>query len=296
MVSPCEGTGYEIGSMSIIKGARNLEMAKKFYDFALRADIQSLAKDAKAYQVPSNKGATPPPEAPDFASIKLIDYDFAKYGSADERTPAAEEVGGRGQLAAALMWQRDRRAGRRLGDPRRPILLWLAVGWVGFALLPWYGLDDGILASDWLLGRLGVGTISTRPACSRGCGTASRGCCRMPCSWRCRCWRSPGGAGRGAATILIAAGRRRPRLVAAAGLRDRPARHPVRTGSQALLGQVKIRQFGMGWGALLTATAFLFFLTQGLAARGAGQGRRASSPAASGWSSRWSPPSSSIRR
>ena len=86
LVAPCEGTGYEVGSMSIIKGARNPEMAQKFYDFALRADIQSLAKDAKAYQVPSNKGATPPPEAPDFASIKLIDYDFAKYGSADERT------------------------------------------------------------------------------------------------------------------------------------------------------------------------------------------------------------------
>jgi iron(III) transport system substrate-binding protein len=86
VVSPCEGTGYEIGSMSIIKGARNPETAKKFYDFALRPDIQSLAADAKAYQVPSNKGATPPPEAPDFASIKLIDYDFAKYGSAAERT------------------------------------------------------------------------------------------------------------------------------------------------------------------------------------------------------------------
>ena len=85
-VSPCEGTGYEIGSMSIIADARNMEMAKKFYDFALRADIQSLAKDAKAYQVPSNKGATPPPEAPDFASIRLIEYDFKKYGSADERT------------------------------------------------------------------------------------------------------------------------------------------------------------------------------------------------------------------
>ena len=67
VVSPCEGTGYEIGSMSIIKGARNIERRKKFYDFALRADIQSLAKDAKAYQVPSNKRATPPPEAPDFA-------------------------------------------------------------------------------------------------------------------------------------------------------------------------------------------------------------------------------------
>ena len=35
---------------------------------------------------------------------------------------------------------------------------------------------------------------------------------------------------------------------------------------------MEIRQFGMGWGALLTATAFLFFLTQGLAAPGAVKG------------------------
>jgi iron(III) transport system substrate-binding protein len=85
-VSPCEGTGYEIGSMSIIKGAPNLENAKKFYDFALRADIQSLAVNAKAYQVPSNRNAEAPPEAPDFSQIKLIDYDFAKFGSSEERT------------------------------------------------------------------------------------------------------------------------------------------------------------------------------------------------------------------
>ena len=59
VVSPCEGTGYEIGSMSIVKGARNVESAKKFYDFALKADIQSLAAKAQAYQVPSNKAAHP---------------------------------------------------------------------------------------------------------------------------------------------------------------------------------------------------------------------------------------------
>ena len=35
--SPCEGTGYEIGSMSIIKGAKNMENAKKWYDWALHA-------------------------------------------------------------------------------------------------------------------------------------------------------------------------------------------------------------------------------------------------------------------
>jgi len=84
-VSPCEGTGYEIGSMSIIKGAPNPEAARAFYDFALRADVQELAAEAKAYQVPSNMNAKAPEQAPDFAEINLIDYDFAKYGSADER-------------------------------------------------------------------------------------------------------------------------------------------------------------------------------------------------------------------
>jgi iron(III) transport system substrate-binding protein len=85
IVSPCEGTGYEIGSMSIIKGARNLESARKFYDFALRSEIQSRAEEAQAYQVPSNARAKPPKGSPDLATIKLIDYDFKKYGSSEER-------------------------------------------------------------------------------------------------------------------------------------------------------------------------------------------------------------------
>ena len=56
IVSPCEGTGYEIGSMSIIKGARNLgERPSKWYDWALTAEAQELAAKAQAYQVPSNK-------------------------------------------------------------------------------------------------------------------------------------------------------------------------------------------------------------------------------------------------
>jgi len=85
IVAPCEGTGYEIGSMSIIKGARNMESAQRFYDFALRADIQSRSQEAQAYQVPSNMAAVPPEEAPDLSNLKLIDYDFALYGSSDER-------------------------------------------------------------------------------------------------------------------------------------------------------------------------------------------------------------------
>lgn len=85
VVAPCEGTGYEIGGMSIIKGGRNPENARKFYDWALTADVQSRALEVKAFQVMSNKGAESSPMAPDLSSIKLIDYDFKKYGSSAER-------------------------------------------------------------------------------------------------------------------------------------------------------------------------------------------------------------------
>jgi iron(III) transport system substrate-binding protein len=86
IVSPCEGTGYEIGSMSIIKGARNLENAKKWYDWALTAAAQSLGPKANvSYQVASNKGAFAPEKSPKLGEIKLINYDFAKYGSSAER-------------------------------------------------------------------------------------------------------------------------------------------------------------------------------------------------------------------
>ncbi|MBC8159103.1 MAG: ABC transporter substrate-binding protein, partial [Alphaproteobacteria bacterium] len=84
-VAPCEGTGYEIGSMSIIKGARNMESAKKWVDWALSPAAQKLMPQAKAYQVPSNAGVQPPPEAPKVDQIKLIDYNFGLYGSSAER-------------------------------------------------------------------------------------------------------------------------------------------------------------------------------------------------------------------
>lgn len=84
-VAPCEGTGYEIGSMSIIKGARNLDNAKKFYDWALTPAAQALAAQAKSYQLQSNMGSAVSPLSPKPAEIKLIDYNFAKYGSSAER-------------------------------------------------------------------------------------------------------------------------------------------------------------------------------------------------------------------
>jgi iron(III) transport system substrate-binding protein len=82
---PCEGTGYEIGSMSIIKGARNLDAAKKFVDWALTPEAQALAAKAKQFQVPSNVATAKSPMMPDLTKMKLINYDFAKYGKSAER-------------------------------------------------------------------------------------------------------------------------------------------------------------------------------------------------------------------
>lgn len=85
VVSPCEGTGFEIGSMSIVAKAKHVEEAQKFYDWALSPDAQKLAAANGSYQIPSNTATPVPPEAPDLSKIKLIDYDFAKYGSSAER-------------------------------------------------------------------------------------------------------------------------------------------------------------------------------------------------------------------
>ena len=86
IVAPCEGTGYEIGSMSIIKGAQEPRQ---------RQEVVRLGADARGPgarrggQVLSGaveqERARAAAGAEARASIKLIDYDFAKYGSSAER-------------------------------------------------------------------------------------------------------------------------------------------------------------------------------------------------------------------
>jgi iron(III) transport system substrate-binding protein len=84
-VTPSEGTGAEIGSMSIIKGARNLEAAKKFYEWALTPQAQQFGAATRQFQLPANKATPVDPRVPDFKKIRLIDYDYAKYGAGAER-------------------------------------------------------------------------------------------------------------------------------------------------------------------------------------------------------------------
>ncbi len=84
-VLPCEGVGYEVGSMAIIKGTRNLDAARKFVDWALTVDAQKIGLEVKEFAIPTNQNVPLPVLVPNLRDVKVIAYDFAKFGSSDTR-------------------------------------------------------------------------------------------------------------------------------------------------------------------------------------------------------------------
>ncbi|TNG92396.1 ABC transporter substrate-binding protein [Pasteurellaceae bacterium USgator11] len=86
MIVPCEGTGYELGGVSILKGARNLDNAKLFVDWVLSKEGQELAwQKGESLQILTNKTAEQSPVAFDPTQLNLVNYDFEKFGASDER-------------------------------------------------------------------------------------------------------------------------------------------------------------------------------------------------------------------
>lgn len=76
---PQEGTGYEIGGMGLIKGAKHPNAAKMWFDWALTAEAQALGPKYKAYQAPTVQGVAL--SHPELLQVKLIDYDFQWAGT-----------------------------------------------------------------------------------------------------------------------------------------------------------------------------------------------------------------------
>ncbi|MGV1915705.1 ABC transporter substrate-binding protein [Rhizobium sp. 22-785-1] len=85
IVAPCEGTGYEIGAVSIVRGTKNRDEARRFVNFALSPAGQATGAAAGQNQVPSNAKAALPSGAPDLSIMKMVDYDFATFGTPEER-------------------------------------------------------------------------------------------------------------------------------------------------------------------------------------------------------------------
>jgi iron(III) transport system substrate-binding protein len=82
---PPEGTSYEVACMSIIRGARNLPQARRFYDWYLTPAAMDIGPRVNQWHVPAHKGAAADPRIPDLSRINLVDYDFARYGDSEVR-------------------------------------------------------------------------------------------------------------------------------------------------------------------------------------------------------------------
>ena len=83
--APCEGTGYEVGGIALIKGARNRDAAKRYYDWLMGPEGQQIGARANSLQVPANKTFKPDARIPALDNVRLVKYDFEKYGKASER-------------------------------------------------------------------------------------------------------------------------------------------------------------------------------------------------------------------
>ena len=160
---------------------------------------------------------------------------------------------------------------RRVTSSHPTLIFWLIAGWLGFCLLPWYGSEEGLFSFQWLFDGYPFDTDYAPALFLILQGE--------------KLWLAP------LLPLLIAP------IFALRSYKSDPvhAKILVITGAlgfgwliaqgfsigirgwnfgllESLFGELGDRQFGMGGGAMLVASAFLFILTQGIAARGAVNG------------------------
>ncbi len=83
--APCEGTSYEVGGIALVKGARNAANARRYYDWLMSPAGQAIGATVGSLQVPANKSFKRDPRIPSLDNVKLIKYDFEKYGKTAKR-------------------------------------------------------------------------------------------------------------------------------------------------------------------------------------------------------------------
>jgi iron(III) transport system substrate-binding protein len=86
-VAPKDGTGYEIGGLSLVKGGPNRAGGLRLIDWGLDPENQKLGPQAGGEISIQSHSKTPiDKDVPRFEDAKLIAYDFARYG-----TPAVRD-------------------------------------------------------------------------------------------------------------------------------------------------------------------------------------------------------------
>jgi iron(III) transport system permease protein len=150
----------------------------------------------------------------------------------------------------------------------QPVLIfWIIAGWVGFALLPWYGVEN-FYSFEWLLEGWPVDADFAPAAFLIAMGQKLWLAPLLPALVAPLLVLGRRKSDPLFAKVLIAAGAFGFAWLVAQGL-GIGLRGFTAGWLDAVFGPLDDRQFGMGYGAMVTATAFLFLLTQGIAARGA---------------------------
>ena len=151
------------------------------------------------------------------------------------------------------------------------LIFWIVAGWVGFCVLPWYGVEDGFWSFAWLFDGYPMDDDYAPAALLIGQGE--------------KLWLAPlvlplvlslFTIGRIKsdplyAKLLILSGALGFSWLMAQGF-GIGIRGYNFEWLKALFGDLGDRQFGMGYGAMVLASSYLFLFTQGIAARGAVNG------------------------
>jgi iron(III) transport system substrate-binding protein len=85
-VAPKDGTGYEIGGLSLVKGGPSRADGMRLIDWVLEPENQRLGPQHGEVSIPSHSRSAIDPDVPRFEDAKLVNYDFGKYG-----TPAVRD-------------------------------------------------------------------------------------------------------------------------------------------------------------------------------------------------------------
>lgn len=151
------------------------------------------------------------------------------------------------------------------------LILWIAIGWIGFFILPWYGVEDGFFSFLWLVDGYPF-DADYAPAAILILQAEKLWLAPLLLflafpllilkSQRNDLWYSR-------LLILSGAGGLAYLTAQGFGIGIRGFNYPILS---QVFGELGDRQYGMGYGGLMVASAFLFLLTQGIAARGAVNG------------------------
>ncbi|MDB2470374.1 iron ABC transporter permease [Paracoccaceae bacterium] len=151
------------------------------------------------------------------------------------------------------------------------LILWIAIGWIGFFILPWYGVEDGFFSFLWLVDGYPF-DADYAPAAILILQAEKLWLAPLLLflafpllilkSQRNDLWYSR-------LLILSGAGGLAYLTAQGFGIGIRGFNYPILS---QVFGELGDRQYGMGYGGFMVASAFLFLLTQGIAARGAVNG------------------------